>query len=87
MRPSAGAEATQGRGSRAAWGEQFKRLAEVRGVKLGSKGGRPAKNENPATVAGLAAELGVSERTAQNRVEAANLPEPEKAAVKAGTGS
>jgi hypothetical protein len=66
------------------WGKQFKRLAEVRGVKVGSKGGRPRKDENPANVAGLAAELGVPQRTAERRIQAANLPEPEQAAIKEG---
>jgi site-specific DNA-methyltransferase (adenine-specific) len=52
-----------------AWAEAFKRLAEVRGVELDGKGGRPRAGENPVTVAGLAEELGVPYRTARRRLQ------------------
>ncbi|MGA2805691.1 MAG: DNA methyltransferase [Acidimicrobiales bacterium] len=48
------------------WAGAFRRLAEVRGVSLGGKGGRPSTNRD--TVSQLAAELGVSTRTAQRRL-------------------
>ena len=44
-------------------------MAEVRGVDLGSEGGRPAKNGNHATVAQLAKEVGVPELTAGRRAD------------------
>jgi hypothetical protein len=51
------------------WTRWVLRIAELRGTPLGSKGGRPDGNGNPATVAGLAKEVGVSERTLRDRVQ------------------
>jgi SAM-dependent methyltransferase len=48
------------------WAEAFRRLAEIRGVALGGKGGRPVGNRD--TMSQLAAELGVATRTAQRRL-------------------
>ena len=48
------------------WADAFRRLAEIRGVALGGKGGRPSGNRD--TVSQLAAELGVTPRTAQRRL-------------------
>jgi hypothetical protein len=48
------------------WAEAFRQMAAVRGVALGGKGGRPTRNRD--TVSQLAAELGVSPRTAQRRL-------------------
>ncbi|MGA2455576.1 MAG: hypothetical protein ABSG93_18880 [Solirubrobacteraceae bacterium] len=62
------------------WGEQFKRLAEARGVRLGSGKGDPSGKAD--TVSALSAELGVNARTAQRRIAAASLPEPEKQAIR-----
>jgi len=53
------------------WGKMFRQLCKAKGVAVGGKGGRPKKNENPATVAGLAEEQGVSESTARRRMKAA----------------
>lgn len=47
------------------WAQAFERLAEVRGVRLGVQG---RQEEKTATVAVLAAEVGVSERTARDRL-------------------
>lgn len=58
-----------------AWGEQFVKLAETRGVRVGEGGGPRRKDDNSVTVTELAAELGASERTAQRRVEATKLPQ------------
>jgi len=49
----------------------FARYAEARGVEVGKRGPKP--DGVSATVAELAAELGVPERTARRRVEAASL--------------
>ena len=49
------------------WATAFERLAAERGIVLGSEGGRPSE-ENPATVAGLAQEVGVPVRTARRRL-------------------
>ena len=65
------------------WGEFAIRYAETKGVRLGSSGGRPTK-ENPATVAGLARDLGVPQRTLERRIEAARLPEPLREQIKSG---
>ena len=51
--------------------DMFARYAEARGVEVGKRGPKP--DGVSATVAELAAELGVPERTAQRRVEAASL--------------
>ena len=48
------------------WAGAFRRLAEVRGITLGGKGGRTGTNRD--TVSQLAGELGVSTRTAQRRL-------------------
>ena len=56
---------------RAVWGRAFTQLCKANGVLPGGKGGRLRKGEKPATVAGLAQQCGVSERTARNRVKAA----------------
>jgi hypothetical protein len=56
------------------WAGAFRRLAEARGVSLGGPGGRPSSNT--VTVSQLAAELGVSTRTAQRRLRlASKLPD------------
>jgi site-specific DNA-methyltransferase (adenine-specific) len=54
-----------------AWAEAFRRLAEVRGIadRLGSPGGKPPANTDSLTA--LAAELGVSSRTARRRLRLA----------------
>jgi ParB-like chromosome segregation protein Spo0J len=52
------------------WAEAFRRLAEIRGVALGGKGGRPVGNRD--TMSQLAAELGVTTRTAQRRLRLAD---------------
>ena len=63
-------------------------LAKVRGLdaRLKIKGGRPQKNA--ATIAALAAETGVSERTARHRMAAADaydrLPKAQQKAVDQG---
>ena len=49
-------------------------LCEERGVDIGGKGGGDPK-DHPATVAGCAAEVGVSERTARPRTAQANAYE------------
>ena len=52
------------------WGKAFKDLCKAKGVKLGRGKGNPrAKKSKTATVAVLAKELGVSERTAELDVE------------------
>lgn len=66
------------------WAEDFVALAAERGVRLRTKGGRPRKGENPATVAGLAVQLGVSERKVRYRLELLDLPPDIKEAVRAG---
>lgn len=64
------------------WADGFRKLAEVRGVELDGQGGRPRKDENPATVAGLAQEVGVPYRTARHRLTVAEelAPHPDLAA-------
>ena len=52
------------------WGKMFKQLCKARGVKLG-RGQRNDRNTS-ATIAEVAKELGVSERTARNRVKASD---------------
>lgn len=63
------------------WADGFRRLADIRGVadRLGSDGGRP--KENTATVAALAREVGVPERTARHRLQVAEelAPHPDLA--------
>jgi len=49
------------------WAEAFERLLEVRGVDRG-RGARNDKSETSATVAEVAKEIGVSERTARRRL-------------------
>ena len=65
------------------WGERFIELAELRGVELNRRGRKP-NGDNSATVAELAAEFNVDDRTARWRVEAANLPADLKQNVRAG---
>jgi ParB-like chromosome segregation protein Spo0J len=73
------------------WGLAFKTLCQVRGVSLGTKGGRPKKDENRDTVTQFSKELGVTPRTAQRRVALADayeaLPAGEKDQVDAGQRS
>lgn len=61
------------------WAESFQQLAAERGVELGRRGKQKAKT---ATVAVLAAELGVPERTVRHRLKVAEqlAPHPELAA-------
>jgi hypothetical protein len=54
------------------WGEFFQRYCEARGARIGTQGRQSEKTDN---VSVLAAELGVQERTARRRLEAARLPE------------
>ncbi len=58
-----------------AWGRAFKKFCESRGVKLGRSGrkgpGRPKTGDKQVTLACLAAEVGVTERTAKRRLKAA----------------
>lgn len=64
------------------WGEMFLRYAEARGVRVGTQG---RQSEKTATVAVLAGELGVPERTARYRLEVATeLPEKIKDQVRTG---
>jgi site-specific DNA-methyltransferase (adenine-specific) len=56
------------------WGEAFRKLAEVRGVRIGTQGRQVQKTD---TVSVLAKELGVDERTAERRVKAARELERE----------
>lgn len=68
-----------------AWAEAFRKLAETRGARLG-QGGR--NDRTSATVAEVAAELGVAARTARHRLQLADqlLDTPDLAAlVDAGT--
>src|SRR5690606_7240562 len=69
-------------------GAIFKAIAEQRGVKIGGKGGRPRKDENRATLAGLSGDLGIPERTIQRHIAAAeayeSLPAPARKAVDKG---
>jgi len=53
------------------WARAFKNLAEIRGVEINGKGGRPRKGDNSATVAGLSEEIGVPYRTARYRLKLA----------------
>jgi hypothetical protein len=53
------------------WAEGFKKLAEVRGMRLGSGKGDPSGRA--ATVAALAEEVGVPDRTAQYRMKLAEV--------------
>jgi hypothetical protein len=68
------------------WGRAFQLLLEERGVENGKKHNRHTPRE--ATVAALAEELGVPERTARSRVAQAEkydaLPAEEKAKVDSG---
>lgn len=71
------------------WGQAFRLLLEVRGVKRGRGKGDPhAKESKTATVAVLAEETGVSERTARHRVAQADaydaLPAKQRKAVDDG---
>ena len=64
-----------------AWGRAFARLLEVRGVHAG----QGARNDRTsATVAEVAAEVGVPERTARYRMGLLSLPEPLRASIQAG---
>jgi hypothetical protein len=69
-------------------GMVIKAIAEHKGVKLGTKGGRPKAGENHRTVRQLATDLGVSVDTLQRDVRAAEtyerLPAEKKAKVDAG---
>jgi AraC-like DNA-binding protein len=68
-----------------AWGRAFKKLCELRGVKLGSGKGNPqATKRKEATLASLAQEVGVSERTAKRRLKAAREYNPNKPEVVQG---
>jgi N6-adenosine-specific RNA methylase IME4/ParB-like chromosome segregation protein Spo0J len=74
------------------WGRAFKRLLEERGVTPGRGGDRRSTATVAVdTVADIAAELGVPERTARHRVQQAEqydaLPAEEKSAVDAGEKS
>ncbi len=65
------------------WGQLFKRLLEAKGVKRGRGKGNPHASESKtATVAVLAEELGVPQRTAERRLRMADdfeeLPAAEK---------
>lgn len=51
------------------WAEAFRRLADARGVELGKRGPKPKGKAKTATVAELAAEVGVNERTARHRLQ------------------
>ena len=63
-----------------AWAEAFRRLAEVRGLRVGTQGRQEAKKtdnvavfpERPADLASLAIELGVAPRTARRRLRLAD---------------
>lgn len=63
------------------WGEFFVRYAEAKGVQLG-QGSR--NDRTSATVAEVAQDLGVPERTARFRLEAARLPTPLREQVRSG---
>lgn len=69
------------------WGKAFAMLLKVRGVRT-SRGPKPADASNSATVAELATEVGVPERTARHRLAAARacdeLPKPLREAVESG---
>lgn len=69
------------------WGRAFAKLLEERGV-VTQRGPKPRDAFNSATVAEIAAELGVPERTARFRLEAARecdaLPEPVRKEVESG---
>ncbi|MDA8310245.1 MAG: DNA methyltransferase [Actinomycetota bacterium] len=62
-----------------AWADAFRRLAEVRGLRIGSQGRQAKKTdsvavfpERPADLASLAVELGVAPRTARRRLRLAD---------------
>jgi DNA modification methylase len=69
------------------WGQLFKRLLEVRGVRTG-QGVRNDRSRTSATVAEVAREIGVPPDTAEKRLRQARhyeaLPAPRKADVDAG---
>lgn len=71
------------------WGLAFKRLLDLRGVKTSR--GPKGRNDNSATVAEIAGGLGVPTRTAERRLEQADvyesLPPEEQSAVDAGEKS
>ncbi len=71
------------------WGLIFKRMLEERGLKRGQ--GARNDQETSATIAEVAKEVGVSERTARHRVALADsyeaLPEQEQEAVSTGKKS
>jgi site-specific DNA-methyltransferase (adenine-specific) len=68
-----------------AWAEAFGRLRKARGVQDGP--GRPLDSYNSATVAELAAELGVPERTARRRMKlAADLADHPDLAARVDAG-
>ena len=61
-----------------AWAHAFRRLAEVRGLRVGTSGRQKADNvsaipDRPADVAALATELGVNPRTARRRLRLADV--------------
>lgn len=71
------------------WGQAFKMLAEERGIRRGKGKGDPhAAESKTATVAVLAEELGVSDRTARHRVAQADyyeaLPKSDRKAIDEG---
>lgn len=57
------------------WGRMFKKLAEARGVRLGRGGDRKSTAKSAVDAKALAKEMGVSPRTARERVQAADIVE------------
>lgn len=70
------------------WGQAFRLLLEERGVESGQGSSAAKRHSQSATVADIAAELGVPERTARHRLEQAkvyeSLPEPVRERVDGG---
>jgi hypothetical protein len=71
------------------WGQAFLRLCEERGATFGEGGDRRSNSGTAATIAGVAKETGVSERTARSRVAQARqyeaLPAKQRKAVDSST--
>lgn len=73
------------------WGSACKKLLEVRGVKTGQGSSAEKRHSQSATIADIAKELGVPERTARSRIAAAEdyelLPEEDREKVDRGEKS
>jgi len=66
------------------WAEAFARLLDERGVERGQGSSAAKRHSQSATLADIATEFGIAERTARHRLSLLDISEPDRESVRSG---